>query len=734
MMLRQNDLSISKKGYVLVSVPAFATALFVLLVGYMVYQTQEEIKREAQVKDILLIVEWVGTAENEAIMALMSMCLNYDESWRKKVEKTLKDTADRAAKFQALIGDFPEVKEEQHRWYFTVVRESKIAEVIGESLTYGERGGILSNKGMAVQVQALVQHEKTTRRRLLRALEAHQRQYRTNISNLRQWISLVSILAFAVYGVITVILSVFFATTINRRLGTLVDNSLRLADGRELNPAETGQDEIGRLDRVFHQMALVLKEAKEHEKAIIENAIDVICCLDEEFKITVVNSAAEKRWGFKRENLTGKSFFSIVHSADEQIIRMAMHAIALGQMIGWIESRMILADGSILHVRWSVSWLSKEQTFYCVAHDITQRKLAEALLKESEQVKRLIVESMPLGLVIVDEHGRIESLNKRTRTMFEYDDEAELVGQPVGLLVDGDPSALALPTSDDFAGLEFEAKRVVTGYKKTATTFPMEVTFSRYRLKTEKKTIIVIADITLRHEIEQLKRDFVAMVSHDLRTPLTTITLALQMFDEGLMGKLNQAGKQQVSITERNLDRLNRLVSTLLDIEKLEAGQMEIRKVPLDIDSVVTQSIDSISALAREKGITIVTELRRCRVDGDASTLIQVLVNLLSNAIKFSPDGCKITVTAATAGDITTVKVSDQGRGIPEALLKDVFERFKQVDASDRTEKKGSGLGLSICKLIIVAHGGEIGVDSVVGEGSTFWFSLPLVQRTSDDE
>ncbi len=735
MTLRQNDLSIARKGYVLVSVPAFAAALFVLLLGTMVYQTQEEVKREAQVTEILRVVEWIGTAENDAIMALMSMCLNYDESWRKKVERTFTETREKTEEFKALISGFPSVKYQQECWYNTVIREAKLAEAIGESLTFGERGGILSNKGVAVQVQALVQHEKTTRRRLLHLLEEHQKQYRTNISNLRQWIFIVSILAFAIYGALTVALAIFFATTINRRLGTLVDNSLRLADGRELNPLQAGQDEIGRLDRVFHQMALELKEAQEHEKAIVENAIDVICCLDEDFRFTVINNAAEKRWGFKRENLAGKSFFSIVHPDDEQNTRIGMHAIALGQMIGSLESRVILADGSILHVRWSVSWLTRGETFYCVAHDITQRKLAEALLKESEQVKRLIVESMPLGLVIVDEYGCIESLNGRTRQMFGFEDESELIGQPAAILSAGESKTLELPTTEEFDGLEFvETKRVLTALKKNGQTFPMEVTFSRYLLNMEKKTIIVIADITLRQEIEQLKRDFVAMVSHDLRTPLTTITLAMQMFDEGLMGTLNRAGKQQVNTTEKNLERLNRLVNTLLDIEKLEAGQMEIRKAPIDMNSIVSQSVDSIVSLAHEKGISIATELDECEVEGDSSTLIQVLVNLLSNAIKFSPEGSTITVAARTADDGTTVTVSDQGRGIPEHLLKDVFERFKQVEASDRTEKKGSGLGLSICKLIIDAHGGEIGVYSAVGQGSTFWFCLPPVEKPLVEE
>jgi signal transduction histidine kinase len=233
-------------------------------------------------------------------------------------------------------------------------------------------------------------------------------------------------------------------------------------------------------------------------------------------------------------------------------------------------------------------------------------------------------------------------------------------------------------------------------------------------------------------EIERMKQEFVSMISHDLRTPLTSIQLFLGMLAKGKYGALNESGAKKADMADRNAVRLIGLINDLLDVEKMESGQLTLARSIVTVGGIIERSVDSVRAVAEQKGIQIKVEtLEDLSVDADADRLVQVLVNLLGNAVKFSPDGAAITVKVAEVDSHVEISVIDFGRGIPEELKQTIFERFKQADASDATEKKGTGLGLAICKAIVEQHGGTIGVESELGKGSRFWFSLPKVTVTA---
>ncbi len=228
-------------------------------------------------------------------------------------------------------------------------------------------------------------------------------------------------------------------------------------------------------------------------------------------------------------------------------------------------------------------------------------------------------------------------------------------------------------------------------------------------------------------EIDQMKRDFVAMVSHDLRTPLTAIQSVHALLETDVCGELNEDGHDYLDIAEENVSRLIALVNDLLDLEKMETARLDLKLEDISLNDVVRASMNSVRAVAAEKGIEISYDSdQNFYVMVDRDRIVQVLVNLLSNAVKFSPESSKVLVTAQLLGtDSVKVCVTDSGRGVPADKRRMIFERFKQVDRSDSTEKKGTGLGLAICKAIIECHGGKIGVDSEEGSGSTFWFTVP---------
>jgi two-component system sensor histidine kinase/response regulator len=246
---------------------------------------------------------------------------------------------------------------------------------------------------------------------------------------------------------------------------------------------------------------------------------------------------------------------------------------------------------------------------------------------------------------------------------------------------------------------------------------------------TEALRAELVRDITRRKEIEKLKDEFVSTVSHELRTPLTSIRGALGLLEGGITGSLSEEAQGMVQIARVNADRLIRLINDLLDLEKIEAGKLEMKTTCLSVPRLIASTLDGLQAVACVVGVELhATAVAPERVEGDEDRLVQVLTNLVSNAIKFSPRDGIIELRAETTPERRIrFSVTDQGQGIAESHRKRLFSKFHQVDSSDSRGKGGTGLGLAISKAIVEQHGGEIGMSSRVGHGSTFWFELPRV-------
>lgn len=232
-------------------------------------------------------------------------------------------------------------------------------------------------------------------------------------------------------------------------------------------------------------------------------------------------------------------------------------------------------------------------------------------------------------------------------------------------------------------------------------------------------------------EASKRKQELVSMVTHDLRTPLTSIRSTMTLLSEGALGELPPKVVKKISAAESSADRLISLINDLLDIEKLEAGKMQIELTVCPLEDIFESSLNSLSAFADEAAVRLECAPCDFQVKADPDRIVQVLVNLVSNAVKFSPKESVVELNARRVEDSwIEINVVDQGKGIPDEYQAKVFERFQQVSRTDATEKKGTGLGLPICKAIVEAHGGVIGVRSKLGEGSTFFFRL---QEASSD-
>jgi signal transduction histidine kinase len=234
------------------------------------------------------------------------------------------------------------------------------------------------------------------------------------------------------------------------------------------------------------------------------------------------------------------------------------------------------------------------------------------------------------------------------------------------------------------------------------------------------------ADITVQRQTERLRNELVGIVSHELRGPLTAIRAGLRLIEPQLT-QLDDRSRRMADIAARNCDRLVRVVNDLLDLERIESGQMPMDRAAIAARRVLDEAVDVTAPLAEEAGVEIAAS---CETDADVvadlDRTVQALTNLMRNAISFSARGSRIEVSARARDDEFVVfAVRDHARGIPAEALGRIFERFQQVAASDSRERTGTGLGLAISRAIVEQQGGEISVESTVGVGSTFRVTVP---------
>lgn len=239
--------------------------------------------------------------------------------------------------------------------------------------------------------------------------------------------------------------------------------------------------------------------------------------------------------------------------------------------------------------------------------------------------------------------------------------------------------------------------------------------------------VMSIRDVTHEEEVDRMKTEFISTVSHELKTPLTSMKGSLQL----ILGRgegLTETERELIRVCHRNTDRLIRLINDILDISKIEAGRVDLNVKPESIDNLVAYSLDELAGFAREKDVTLKNSvtIKGVPVLGDHDRLIQVLTNLLSNAVKFSPPGKTVTVTAHRDGDFMLVSVIDEGKSIERADREMLFQKFPQLRGGQAKEFGGTGLGLAICKEIVERHHGRISYQAGKTGGNIFSFTVPV--------
>jgi len=355
-------------------------------------------------------------------------------------------------------------------------------------------------------------------------------------------------------------------------------------------------------------------------------------------------------------------------------------------------------------------------------------------LTNLRQRERTILDNAAEIICSIDEDLRFGDVNNAVQRIWGYS-PSDLLGKRAIDLVDKQDQKTALQVLRDASqGRDGDQKRFEVRINRldgTVSDTEWSATFSA-----DTRTLCcVIHDISERKEIDRLKQEFVAMVSHDLRAPLTAIQMVHSMIEQDLemQPQSDPDTQRNLAIARDNINRLMALINNLLDLEKLESGMMDLLPEEQPLLPVVQKAVDAVSAIAQKNKLTVGIYVDpTLEAYFDEEKIIQVIVNLLSNAYKFSPAQSQVRVVAVPTegGEKGHVRLAiiDQGRGVPEAMQAKIFERFRQTESADGRNQKGSGLGLSICRAIIEQHHGQIGVKSQDGSGSTFWFTVPINQ------
>ena len=245
-------------------------------------------------------------------------------------------------------------------------------------------------------------------------------------------------------------------------------------------------------------------------------------------------------------------------------------------------------------------------------------------------------------------------------------------------------------------------------------------------------TVYLFDDITREKEIDQMKSDFISLVSHELRTPLTSIIGFVSFILDGKAGAINDRQRNSLARVQRQSKRLAALINDLLDISRIESGRIQMEQESISLLEIVTQRLEEIRPQADEKSIRLVLTAPESIPDilGDEARMGQVFTNLIGNAIKFTPNNGEVSVKVEADGNLLHVEVIDTGPGIPAEERQKIFDKFYQLSDISTRQQGGSGLGLSITKSIVEAHGGKLWIDDGnQGKGSNFQFVLPLVRE-----
>lgn len=392
------------------------------------------------------------------------------------------------------------------------------------------------------------------------------------------------------------------------------------------------------------------------------------------------------------------------------------------------EQEMLLQpSGKHILMRVNPYWSEKEECQGLVLSfiDIHQVKQVEENLRQLSDQLHLITNAMPAWISYIDEGQHYRFSNEAYKNWLARPAE-EIEGLHLSAVMGDEVYQQILP----HVNKALSGETITFDLKLTSPELGdrwVNVSYIPHIESGQTKGFFtLINDITDRKSIEKMKDEFISVISHELRTPMSSILGGLELLANNMVKPESEKGKKIINIALNSSIRMVNIVNDILDLAHLESGKMQLSKAWVNTAGLLTQAIEVVEIMAASSQIIFDVSSQYIDVYVDSDRLLQVLTNLLSNAVKFSEPGSTVSIAVERQNSNVLFVVKDQGKGIPQDKFKLIFERFQQVDTTDSRQKGGTGLGLSICQQIVEQHNGRIWVDSTLGEGSSFHFTIPI--------
>ena len=485
-------------------------------------------------------------------------------------------------------------------------------------------------------------------------------------------------------------------------------------------------------------------DAAEQLRSVVNNVVDGIITIDQHATITTFNPAAERIFGYAAAEVIGQNVKKLMpepfHGEHDRYVADYVHTgqakiIGIGREV--VGKRK---DGSTFPMDLAVSHfrLGKERYFTGIVRDITERKRAEAELREAEERMRSVVNHVIDGIITIDEAGTVASFNPAAERIFGYR-SAEVVGRNVKMLMPepyhGEHDGYLANYLGTGQAKIIGIGREVTGRRQDGSTFPMDLAVSAFRLGERRYFTGIVRDITerkraeaeLRETAEELARSnvdlqqFAYVASHDLQEPLRAVAGCVQILQKRYRGQLDGGAEELIAHAVDGAARMQTLINHLLSYSRVGTRGKGFETT--DGNAVLKAALANLAAAIAESG-AVITHDELPLIRADAAQLTQVLQNLIGNALKFrgaAPPAIHLGVQRRQAEWLFSVR--DNGIGILPDYFDRIFVIFQRLHT--RNEYPGTGIGLAICKKIVERHGGRMWVESQAGAGSTFFFTIP---------
>jgi PAS domain S-box-containing protein len=491
----------------------------------------------------------------------------------------------------------------------------------------------------------------------------------------------------------------------------------------------------------------ILRLSEEKYRSTLDSMMEGCQIIDFDWRYVYLNDPAIEHSRRKKEEMLGRTMMEIYPGIENHGFFSDLKRCMEARTPKRNEYLFSYADGF-------QGWLEicmepVPEGLFLLSLDINEKKQAEKALRESEEKLRDIFEAVPEGISIVDLNNIVLDVNQAVVKMHGLKSKAEMVGEEALAYVAEKDKQIAVKFKEETLKNGIVIDAVINLLRKDGSEFPAELSAAVIKDEMNNPTglIAITTDITGRmqaseehqkiveyRELDRVKTNLLSTISHELRTPLASIkgySSLLLMYDH----KLNKEQKHEsIEAIDRSTDRLTELIDHLLDISRLEAGILKLTIQPVKPREIITTAVDETKLRSPQFHFKKEITGRIPTIMADGRRLRQVIDNILENAVKYSPENTEITAHMEVKGDDLLISIADQGRGIDRSEFQKIFERMYRIEQRLQKDPGGLGLGLSLCKALVEAHHGRIWVESELGRGSTFFFTIPLKTEDKGNE